>query len=343
SIEMNITTDEWYKSIFRSSRKIAIPLMTHPGIELIGATVFDVVTNGTIHYKAIEALHRSSRSAAATMAMDLTVEAEALGCKIHFETNNIPTVSGKLIHRIDEVNKMKVPEPDASERLCEYLKAAETTAKKIQNIPVFSGCIGPFSLAGRLLDMTEIMTGIYIHPGSVHLLIQKCTSFLTKYIQAYKSLGVHGIIMAEPAAGLLGEEECNMFSSSYIKKIIDELQDENFMFILHNCGHHGNLAKSMESTGAKALHFGNAADMLYVLKTVSRNILVMGNIDPVNVLQTKEPEFVKTKTRELLEIAKDFPNFILSSGCDMPPGVPQENIEAFFDALNAFNIENVSV
>jgi uroporphyrinogen-III decarboxylase len=67
---------------------------------------------------------------------------------------------------------------------------------------------------------------------------------------------------------IVGEEECNIYSSAYIKEIVNELQDENFLIILHNCSHNGQLSRSMVSTGAAALHFGNAADM----KTPPENI-----------------------------------------------------------------------
>ena len=34
---------------------------------------------------------------------------------------------------------------------------------------------------------------------------------------------------------------------------------------------------------------------------------------------------------------KDYPNFVLSSGCDTPPLTPKHNIDAFFEALETFN------
>jgi uroporphyrinogen decarboxylase len=311
--------------------------MTHPGIEFTGTTVYEAVTNGEIHAHVIKAIHRQYNSAAVTMIMDLTVEAEAFGCKTRFEQDEIPTVTGRLLQNMEEVAQLSVPEPGTSKRVTEYLKAAELTRRDIDDVPVFPGCIGPFSLAGRLLDMTEIMTAIYLAPELVQAVLEKCTLFIRDYIKTYKRLGTAGIIMAEPAAGLLGKEECDQYSSAYIKRIIDELQDENFLIVLHNCGHNGILASSMVSTGAQALHFGNAADMSLVLKKVPDHVLVMGNIDPVNVLQTGDPAFVKQKTKKLLEETKAYPNFILSTGCDLPPGVPQENILSFFEALDEFN------
>ncbi len=337
---MSIQISQWIENILSAKNRVALPIMTHPGIELINHSVVDAVTNGKIHFQAINALCKQYPLIAATMIMDLTVEAEALGCRVNFPEDEIPTVNERLIHSIEEIDRLQIPAISECKRVNEYLKAAELSVQNITHLPVFPGCIGPFSLAGRLIDMSEIMVDIYLYPDAIHQLLRKCTDFIKQYIQAYKQIGANGIIMAEPAAGLLGEDECNQFSSNYIKEIVAELQDDDFLIILHNCGHSGYLAGSMLSTGAKALHFGNAADMKFVLENIPSNILVMGNIDPVNILKTGNSGFVKQKSKELLNMAKPYPNFIISSGCDMPPAVPHQNIEAFFEALNEYNSEN---
>ncbi|WP_300152549.1 uroporphyrinogen decarboxylase family protein [Bacteroides sp.] len=41
-------------------------------------------------------------------------------------------------------------------------------------------------------------------------------------------------------------------------------------------------------------------------------------------------------TKELLERTKSYPNFILSTGCDIPSHIPYENIEAFYRAVALF-------
>ncbi len=55
--------------------------------------------------------------------------------------------------------------------------------------PVLAGIIGPFSLAGRLLDMTEIMIMTYEDPEVVETVLEKATEFLIKYAQAFKEAG----------------------------------------------------------------------------------------------------------------------------------------------------------
>ncbi len=47
---------EWISQTIQGKETIAIPIMTHPGIEFIGKTVHDAVTNGQVHYEAIKAL-----------------------------------------------------------------------------------------------------------------------------------------------------------------------------------------------------------------------------------------------------------------------------------------------
>ena len=69
--------------------------------------------------------------------------------------------------------------------------------------PLFAGIIGPYSLAGRLLDMTEIMILCYEEPEMVETVLEKVTDFLVEYAKAFTAAGADGIMMAEPAAGLL--------------------------------------------------------------------------------------------------------------------------------------------
>jgi uroporphyrinogen-III decarboxylase len=73
-----------------------------------------------------------------------------------------------------------------------------------------------------------------------------------------------------------------------------------------------------------------------ILEKTPPDILVMGNIDPVSVLRHGDPKKVSEETRALLEKCARYPNFVISSGCDMPPMTPWENIDAFFAATDNF-------
>lgn len=311
--------------------------MTHPGIEMCGYTVRQAVTDGTVHAEAVMKLNERFPADATTAIMDLTVEAEAFGAQVVFEENSIPTVIGRLVSDYESVSALEIPTLDRG-RVSEYLKADVLIAKNITDKPVYAGCVGPFSLAGRLFDLSELMMAMYIEPETVSLLLEKCTAFLVEYIKAIKATGVDGVFVAEPAAGLTSGEDCSAFSSKYVKRMVEAVQDESFTLILHNCGNTGHCTSAMVETGAGGLHFGNKVDMVDALESCPLDRLVMGNIDPVGIMKMSSPSELKNSVRELLVRTSGYPNFILSTGCDVPPGVPEENIRAFYEAVNEYNM-----
>ena len=330
----------WMQSIFNNKKRIAIPIMTHPGIELIGKTVLEAISDGNIHFEAIKALDQKYPLAVCTVMMDLTVEAEAFGATVNFPENEVPTVVGRLVSDRESVEKLQIPDLTAG-RIPQYILANQLTAEYSKGKPVFGGIIGSFSLAGRLYDMSELMLACYCEPDIAELLLKKCTEFLKNYCLELKRQGINGVIIAEPAAGLLSNNDCSEFSSQYIQQIVEAVQDDSFMVVLHNCGNTGHCTAAMLETGAWGYHFGNKIDMAEALNDCPSNVLVMGNLDPATIFKSATPEAVRLATLELLDITSSYPNFILSSGCDVPPHTPHINIEAFYGALDEYNRRSI--
>ncbi|OKZ32064.1 MAG: methylcobamide--CoM methyltransferase [Bacteroidales bacterium 43_8] len=316
--------NKFIKQLQDSDKRIAIPIMTHPGIEAIGKKVIDAVTDGEVHYQAIKQVTETYHTT------------EAFGCAISMPEHEVPSVTGRLVYDEETVNNLQVPSLSAG-RMPEYLKANRLAVENIKDKPVLSGCIGPFSLAGRLYDMSEIMVGIYIEPDVVKTLLDKCTAYITAYCRELKAIGATGVIMAEPAAGLLSNEDCQEYSTVYVRQIVEAVQDENFAVILHNCGNKGQCTQAMIDSGAAALHFGNAVNMVETLEQCPSDLIVMGNIDPVGILKQATSEEVYRITADLLSKTSQYKNFVISSGCDMPPLVPDANIKAFYQAIADFN------
>lgn len=335
---MKINMKKWLFKLSNSIERQVMPIMTYPGLKLVNMGIMDIITDGEKQFKCMQALASKYPAAASVTVMDLSAEAEAFGSPINFSNNEVPTVASRIIHDEESAGALIVPAVGAG-RTGVYIKAVELAAKNIKDRPVFGGEIGPFSLSGRLFDMTEIMVALMLEPETVHLVLEKATRFLIEYANAFKKAGANGIIIAEPAAGLLSPQQCAEFSSAYVRRIVDTVQDDYFMVILHNCGNTKNLVPTLLSTGAKSLHFGNAVDMRDILPQIPWGRLAFGNIDPARVFRNGDIHEVQAKTRELLENTAIYKNFVLSSGCDVPPGTPDENIRVFYDTLDEYNKE----
>lgn len=328
---MKETIYQWRRSALSGERTYTVPIMTHPGIELTGSTVWQAVSSGEAHSKAIEALAKRYATDAVTVIMDLTVEAEAFGAKVLFTPNEVPSVVGRLLQSKDDVERLPLPLLSAG-RIPEYLKANLLAARNITQKPVLAGCIGPFSLAGRLYGLSEFMQLCFTDRTTAETLLMKCADFIDLYLEALKGTSVSGVVMAEPAAGLLSQEDCMRFSTRYIRPMVRHLQGDDFLIVLHNCGNQGHCTRAMVESEALALHFGNKADMREVIGDMPSDVLAMGNLDPVTVFKEGTPESVFRATSDLLLAMRGHKNFVLSSGCDMPPHTPLENIDAFFRA-----------
>lgn len=325
----------WLEELKSTSRKKPLPVLSFPAIQLTNVTVSDLVKNGEIQAICMKAISERYNTAASVSNMDLSVEAEAFGSQILFSDDEVPTVTGSLVNTEDEVDALKIPKI-GSARTGEYIKAIELASKEITDRPLIAGVIGPFSLSGRLAEITEFMMKTITEPETAHKILSKAVSFLIDYILAFKEAGANGVIMAEPAAGLLSPELCAEFSSNYIKQIIQKVEDENFIVIYHNCGNTVPLVNEILSTGARAIHLGNAIDLIDVIEKYPKEKIILGNLDPAGVFLNGNPESVSNSTRKLLDTLGKYPNWIISSGCDIPPMTPIKNIDGFFETVSEF-------
>ena len=333
---MNRNMKEWLSDMISADRKTALPILSFPSVSLLGISVRELISDSDRQAEGMKLVADRVKTAAAVSLMDLSVEAECFGATIRVSDEEVPTVIGRLVHDEEEANALEVPAVGAA-RSGLYVDSIRKAVKLITDRPVLAGIIGPFSLAARLLDVTEIMMDCYDEPDMVHTVLEKCTAFLVEYAKAYKAAGADGIMMAEPVSGLLSPSLEEEFSSPYVKQIVDAVQDDGFIVIYHNCGDNTpRMTESILSTGAAAYHFGNSIDMADMMTKFPADTVVMGNVDPAGVLRQGTPETVRTATLDVMGKCCAYPNFVISSGCDIPPATPWENMDAFFAAVEEY-------
>lgn len=333
----------WIEDQKAATAKKALPVLSFPSVQLLGITVRELINDSDLQAKGMKAVADRVPTAAAVSLMDLSLEAECFGSKIRVSDEEVPTVVGSLIdaeldedERLEQAKALAVPAVGAG-RTQIYIDAIEKAVGLITDRPVLAGVIGPFSLAGRLMDVTEAMIYCYDEPDMVHVLLQKATDFIIQYIKAYKAVGANGVVLAEPLAGLLSPGLAQEFSGDYCKQIVDAVQDESFIVVYHNCGNTAVLTMdSLLSCGAKAYHFGDAVDMAEVMEKIPSDVVALGNVSPAGEFRGGTPESIKQATWKVMEACCKYPNFVISSGCDIPPMSPWENIDAFFAAVDAF-------
>jgi len=332
-MQTNIT-----KTILESPKRVALPIGAYSGLHITGKTVAGAANDFMIQVNSILALQEKYHSPFLQTAMDLSIEAEAFGAQVRFEEGEIPTVIGRLITNREDMTKLFAPKvghkrTNVPLSVVPYLKENADGAGKF----ILGGMIGPFSLVGRLYGVSETLMLTYEDPELMTDLLKMATNYLLRYAEAFRGLGADGVIMAEPAAGLMSPAGLGKYSMPYVRQIVDALQNEYFSIIYHNCG--AKLAHLSEILKDRAAihHFGKPMDLPAALQRVGDETILAGNLDPAEVFVISPADEVYQHTMDLLTATSNYRNFIISSGCDLPPNMPLENLDAFYRAVNDFN------
>ena len=310
-----------------------VPILSFPSTQLLGISVNELISSADMQVRGMQAIAEKFSIGASLNMMDLSVEAEAFGAKIRFYDDDIPAIEKGIIDDIADAESIIVPEVGAG-RTSICIDGVKKAKEKITDIPVFCGVIGPYSLAGRLFDMTELMIECFDSPDEVRILLSKATEFIIRYIKAFKEIGADGVIMAEPAAGLLSPALAEEFSMPFVRQIFDEINSDDFIVCYHNCGNAaGDMLDMISELNADIIHLGNAINIKKALEELPKDKIIMGNVNPV-LFRTGTPDDIITDVQRVFDECGAYGNFMISTGCDVPAASKRENIEAYFEKVN---------
>lgn len=331
-----VSPRSFVQAILASSRRLAFPVAVYPGLQLIPGQVRAMVTDPEVQARTQLALQARYHSPFLLSAMDLSVEAESFGASVRWVDDEVPTVVGRLVRDPGEVRRLSVPSPGEG-RTRVPLATVRHLARTAPASIVVGGCIGPFSLAARLTGVTEALELTVDAPALVHELLEKATGFLIAYAAAFQAAGANALLIAEPSAGLLSPRALAEFSTPYLRQLRDSLRPLPIDPILHNCGARPAHLPALLDTAFDCFHFGAPMDMPTALQRVPGNVVVCGNLDPAGVFCASAPDQVAAAATSLLQATEGHRNFVLSSGCDIPPDAPLASLDALYGALESWN------
>jgi uroporphyrinogen decarboxylase len=316
-----------------AERPLAAPLAGFPGAALARTTVKENLCNGEIQAKTLAALHKLVQFDIVFPMMDLTVEAQAFGAAIDWEIDALPAITGIKVETQAHADALIIPEVGKGNRLGVFVEACRLLKQSMPEKIVWAYVLGPFSIAGRLMGMTEIAVNVKLEPELVHTVLKKTNALLLKYADALLGTGVDGVMVLEPAAGMLGVDDANQFSNAYITDLVNLIKQKGKTPALHNCGHIMHLIESLCATGIEVLHVGSVTDPAQVYPRLPEGVVLMGNLDPTEIFLRAAPEHTRAAAEELALKMKECQRFIISSGCDLPPEVSIQNLAAFEEAV----------
>ncbi|MEA1926569.1 MAG: uroporphyrinogen decarboxylase family protein [Candidatus Auribacterota bacterium] len=322
---------------FASKERIVVPLVGFPGLSLTGSTVKVATQNARDHMAAMKAIVEEYSPDVVFQLMDLTLEANALGQFTVFpvrEPSSIPTPEESF--EVSGMKELEEIDVAADSRIQGFLTTMKLMAEELpKDVLRGSYITGPFTLAALILGAERAAMATIREKDTLHALCEFSVGIAEKYMKLQIAAGAQVLCILEPTGGMLSPKQFQEFSGNYIKMIIDRLQGSTANIVLHICGNTMHITEMMLATGVDALSLDSRStgvDLSVVAEKTPEDIAVLGNISPTEIMLLADPDEVKSSVEELMDIMRNYPHFILSTGCDLPQALPLENLSAFMKA-----------
>lgn len=265
--------------------------------------------------------------------------AEAMGCTMRFPEESVPQVVEHVIKTPNDVESLEIPDPMKAGRLPLHMDLLSRVKREVKGkVPLFAYTPGPFTLAGQLYGINKLMAATIQNPQFVRALVDKTTITSALYARANVKEGVDVVVTADPTASgsLISSKTFETFAAPHLKHIMMAVAKVGATPSLHICGKTTPLLKLMANTGAGILELDHLVNLKEAKAQVGDRVILMGNLDPTNLLLNGTPAQVEQAAKASIEAVGMDGRYILSSGCEIPPNAPLENIKAMVTAAEKF-------
>ncbi len=267
---------------------------------------------------------------------DMGVEAEALGSKVNYYAHATdilyPTISEHPAEKVEDLN-LQVPSDLAKAgRIPVVIEAIRILKKEVgDKVAVGSWVLGPYTLAGQLLDLSQLAKAAFKKKDLVSKLLDQLAEVLIRIIKIYREAGADYITVREMGAGpdILSPRMFESLVLPPLKKIFDGIESPK---ILHICGDTNAIVDQMILCDADAISVEKKNKVDETRKKLGPDVLIFGELDAYGVLSMGKPDDVDKAVKDAIDRGVN----AIWPGCDLWPVVPKENMEALMAAARKY-------
>jgi MtaA/CmuA family methyltransferase len=212
-----------------------------------------------------------------------------------------------------------------------HAAVAETVARIGGEAFVLSMLRGPLNIASQLRGVEQVLMDMMVDPEGLERILDFTTEAAVRCSKASLEAGAHGLAFGEATCSpnFISPDMYRQFVQPRHARLIGELRRMGWRFVgLHVCGAILPILEDLIATGADFIDVDYQVPAGDAVARAGRRIAMRGNLDPVADFLRGAPDALERKVAALRSAAADA-RWILSSGCDIPPGTPAANLAAF--------------
>jgi [methyl-Co(III) methanol-specific corrinoid protein]:coenzyme M methyltransferase len=236
-----------------------------------------------------------------------------------------PQVRKLLFQSTNEIRGLENREIENNGRIGLICEAISLLKKDIGDEAVISGLIpGPYTLMIYICKAQNLFGEMKKEPQMVLDALFRLSSFLSDIGNAYLEAGADFITVHEMGGspGFIGPGRFEQFVLPSLQELHQTLKGRR---VLSACGKTDAAMHLLTQTGADAISLDQMAD-LHLARSVLKDTLLFGNVDPVNALWWGDEGQVAEAVQRSKEAGVD----AVWPGCDLVPQTPLKNISALW-------------
>jgi uroporphyrinogen decarboxylase len=316
-----------------TERPAWLPFVGCHGGFLIGKTATEYLQSADLIVEGLLKAKSLYRPDGLPVMFDLQVEAEILGCDLHWADEVPPAVTSHPLAMGKSVGDL--PELDETKgRFPVIVQALETLKKEIGDDTALYGLVcGPFTLALHMLG-NDIFLDMYDEEDDIKKLTDWCADVAIRSADIYLDHGADVIAVVDPMTSQISPEHFESFVTPAMNKVFDHIRARGGLSSIFVCGDVTRNLEAMTQTNADNISVDEQIDMACLRRLCEdQKKSFGGNIKLTAVLLLGDKDDAKRETLEIME-QTGTRGFVLAPGCDLPYAVPQENIQAVAEMVH---------
>ncbi len=330
---MNFRDMTLLEYINSEDRVFFLPDMATNGLKFLNCKSYDVYTSPQKQLELATKMNQEFESDFIYSFCDGAIFCETLGLELLKPDYDFPSVMSHPVRTLEDVQKLKVPDPYSDGRMPTNLQSLGLIANNIDK-PLYVSIQGPFTLAVQLAGATHLLRSIIRNPEYVLALLEFTTETVLRYATAVNKVGAMYISISEPGTVTLSPKNFEKYVVPRVNRIFDALTCWKGM---HICGDTSHFLDLMLSCNLHAVSLDQIMDYNVVAPKIPKDKVLIGNLDPIELVGRSSPEKIQSVTQTFCEDMRPYNNFLCALGCNCLNDTPDENLRAAIQTARGFS------
>lgn len=268
-------------------------------------------------------------------------EAELFGCKkIRYATDGPPNVEDYIIQSYEDIANLQVPDDISTHpAFAETAKCLEILKREVGGkVPICAYLTASMSLPAILMSMEKWMELLMIGDPAVRdMLLEKCSDFFRKEIEAYRRAGANVLVYADPygSTDIIPMKLFKELSLKWIKRDLEPGGLDGVVYYVGGARLNSVVDEVIREVGITTYYPGPLDNITDSMRLIGDRALCAGVINDIKLLDWT-PDEVRSEVKRIVQGGLAEGKKLFFGTVVMPYGIPEENIKAMIAAAKEY-------